>query len=195
MKTRLIRWLRHAESQSNAGEKTSYPEEIALTARGRAEAVRFAAAWNEAPDLIAVSGFVRAGETAAPLLERFPDVHHICLPVHELTFLCPARCRVTSFEERRAMVEEYWERGDPLYVDGPGAESFSQFRDRVQDSISQLIESSWQNILIVSHAQVMQLARAASEAGSFYSISMSDFRELRRSRPIANLELIETHGY
>jgi hypothetical protein len=82
---------------------------------GRAESVRFAAAWNEAPpDLIAVSGFVRAGGTAAPLLERFPDVHNICLPVHELTFLCPARCRVTSFEERRAMVEEYWERGDPV---------------------------------------------------------------------------------
>jgi 2,3-bisphosphoglycerate-dependent phosphoglycerate mutase len=190
-----IRWVRHAESQANAGEKTSLPEEITLTARGRADALRFAAEWKERPDLIVVSKYLRAEETAAPLSERFPDTRTVCLPVHEFTFLCPARCRQTSFADRQTMVEEFWQRGDPSFVDGQGAESFMHFCGRIRDSVASMLESSCQRILVVSHAQAIQIARAGAAAESFDAISMADFRKLCQSQPIANLELVRTHGY
>jgi broad specificity phosphatase PhoE len=34
-------------------------------------------------------------------------------------------------QQRRPMVETYWDRGDHTYVDGPGAESFADLVTRV----------------------------------------------------------------
>jgi broad specificity phosphatase PhoE len=148
---------------------------------------------TQAPEMVVVSSFRRAMETAMPILSRFQGAGQVTLPVHEFTYLSPERCRATSFDDRRAMVRDFWERADPIYVDGVGAESFLEFRERIRNSLCAIATLRCQNVLVVSHAQVIQMARAAVLFGSFESVSMADFRNLMGCRPIANLELLVTH--
>ena len=68
-----VYFIRHGESQSNAGEKTEHPQSVNLTARGITEAFNRAAGWDEKPDLIVTSAYTRTKQTAAPLIEKFPD--------------------------------------------------------------------------------------------------------------------------
>ena len=106
MQTMIVQWLRHAESEGNAGLKTSSPETIALTSRGKEDATVFAAAMDQAPNMVVVSSFRRARETAMPILSRFQGAGQVTLPVHEFTYLCPERCRATSFDDRLAVNDE-----------------------------------------------------------------------------------------
>lgn len=111
--------------------------------------------------------------TAAPILARFPHVRRLTLPVHEFTFLCPDRCRDTTHHDRKSMVEAYWRRDDPEYVDGVDAESFAQFRARVRASLVEIAALECGSVLVVSHGQVMQLVRAAVATGSLDAVAMS----------------------
>lgn len=126
-------WLiRHGESASNAGLETSDPAEIPLTDRGREQARDLAKCIEQAPDLIVASPFLRARDTAAPLRERYPHARYEEWPIHEFTYLEPARCANTAREQRCPWVVEYWTRNDPDWIDGPGAESFTQLVQRAR---------------------------------------------------------------
>nr|KAJ9631430.1 hypothetical protein H2204_008157 [Knufia peltigerae] len=52
------------------------------------------------------------------------------LQSQEFTCLCPSRCAATAAVDRAQWVEDYWERCEPQYIDGPGAESFSSLVQR-----------------------------------------------------------------
>lgn len=184
-----IHWLRHAESASNAGLKCSEQHSIPLTDHGRAEAGRFAAALDFEPEAIVISRYVRAQETAAPLLSRFPTAARLELPVHEFTFLDPVRCRDTTHEERKGWIAEFYTRDDPDWVDGDGTESFHQFRARIRHALGEILALPYPRVLVVSHGQVMHLLRLAREAGSFEAVTMAAFRADVLTRPVANLEL------
>ena len=147
---------------------------------------------TQAPESVIVSSFLRTVETARPILLKFQRARLVTLPVHEFTYLSSDRCRFTTFDDRREMVKEFWDRADPTYVDGPGAESFDQFRERVGNCVRTIARSGDRYVLVISHALVMQMIRAAALAGSFDAVSMADFRNLMTSRPIANLEVLET---
>ena len=126
-------WLiRHAESKSNAGEATDAPNSIGLSGLGTRQAQRLAERFPAAPDLIVVSKYARTGLTAAPLLERFPDLPMEEWPLHEFTYLAPARYVGTTENDRRLPAQQYWDRCDPNYCDGEGAESFATFMKRVR---------------------------------------------------------------
>src|SRR5271170_2253647 len=121
---RQLYLVRHAESASNAGLLTEQPGTYPITAQGQAQAERFAASWGEPPDLIVTSPYVRTQMTAEPFRKRFPDVPHEIWQVQEWTFLCPDHYKGTTFESRKPHVRKFWERNDPAYRDGSGAESF-----------------------------------------------------------------------
>ena len=124
-------WLvRHGESEANAGGITSDPAGIELTPRGRAQAEAIAASCPERPAWIGLSPFLRARQTAEPLLARYPDVPVKELAVQEFTYLAVARCAGTSGSTRRPLRGAYWSRMDPGYVDGEGAESFGMLWKR-----------------------------------------------------------------
>jgi len=129
---RTIWFIRHGESEANAGGRTIDPASIGLTDMGLQQAEFIAQAFAEAPSLIVTSSYVRTKQTAVPTLLRFPDACHEQWPVHEFTYLSPGAVANTTVQERRPRVDAFWQRHDPFYVDGTGAESFAGFRGRVE---------------------------------------------------------------
>lgn len=79
--------IRHAESVSNAGERTASHGGAELSSEGRRQAEALTARIGFRPDLIVVSPFVRTRQTAEPLRQKYPDVPVEEWPVQEFSFL------------------------------------------------------------------------------------------------------------
>jgi len=145
-------WLiRHGESESNAGLPTGATGQIALTPRGLAQAQAIAAAFDRAPDLIVASSYRRAIETAELLRDRFPAVPYQEWPIHECVTLADFRRNDTTPEQRRPLLAAYWERCDPHYIDGAGAESFVQLIERAAAFLDRLQQLHDVFVAIVGH--------------------------------------------
>ena len=110
--------VRHGESESNAGLLTSAPHATRITDRGRDQADRFAYGFDQIPQLIVTSPFLRTKQTAVPFRQRFSLAGHEEWPVQEFIQLTPGHWEGTTHEERMPKINEYWERADPTYVDG-----------------------------------------------------------------------------
>jgi probable phosphoglycerate mutase len=149
-------FVRHAESRANAGERTSQPAQVELTAVGWKQAEYVASAFVHLPSLVVTSPYVRTKQTAAFTLERFAQVVHEEWLVQEFTYLAPGRCVNLTPVERRPMVQDYWERNDPKYVDGEGAESFERLIERVDDTLQRLRQNDHERIAVFSHGQFMR---------------------------------------
>jgi len=157
--------IRHGESTANAGEATDDPSTIPLTPKGQEQA-RLAAETVDSPTVIITSPFARAMATAAPLRERHSDVSYGVWPIQEFTYLTPSKCAGTTAEQRKGWVDEYWHQADPLYVDGPGAESFAGFLGRVTHFIAQLRQMPAKSrAAIYGHGQFFSAARWLVEVG------------------------------
>ncbi len=155
-----VRFVRHAQSAANAGERTLSNADIPLTGQGRQQARDFAASLVTAPDLILVSPFLRARDTARPVVERFPQTPvQVHAELHELTMLSPARYDGTTAAERAGAVNAYWERLAPDHRDGPDAESFTLFAQRVRRVLADIATLVHDDVLVVGHGQFMALAR------------------------------------
>ena len=129
-----LTWLvRHGQSASNAGLPAVGHADTPLTALGQQQAREVARRVDRQPDLLIVSPFLRAHETAAPIRKRWPATPCEVWPIQELTYLSPARCRGSTADIRRPWIEAYWRRCDPDYCDGPDAESFGAFMGRLGD--------------------------------------------------------------
>jgi broad specificity phosphatase PhoE len=145
-------WLiRHGESVSNADLPTGDPAESALTEKGVEEAEQIANAIGEKPDLIVVSPYLRARQTAVPTLNRFPTVPQEEWPVHEFTYLAPIRYAGTTGTERRPLALAYWERNDPSEKEGGEGESFAELLARVQEIVARLRQHPAEYIVVFSH--------------------------------------------
>jgi len=150
-------WLiRHAESEANAGLATISPASVRLTSRGRKQAEYIARAFTTQPDQIITSPYIRTKQTAFPTLERFPRSQHNEWDIQEFTYLSPSEYQNTTIEQRRPLAQAYWQRLNPFYVDGEGAESFSQFMLRVQETLHKLATSQDKFIAIFSHEQFIR---------------------------------------
>jgi broad specificity phosphatase PhoE len=144
-------FIRHGESVSNADLPTGDPAESALTEKGLWQAERIAEAFVVAPDLIVVSPYLRARQTAVPTRSRFPHVLCEEWPVYEFTYLNPMRYQGTTGTERRPLALAYWERNDPLEKEGGAGESFAELLARVQEIIVHLRQHPAQFIAVFSH--------------------------------------------
>src|SRR5512133_1990184 len=117
-----VYFIRHAESESNAGMRTEHPATIRLTKRGIEQARLTSQIFINTPDLIVTSPYLRTQTTAAPLIERFPGTPHVEWWVQEFTYLDPSYWNGTTFHERQLVAHAYWERSDPRYRDSDNAE-------------------------------------------------------------------------
>jgi broad specificity phosphatase PhoE len=149
-------FIRHGESEANAGLPTTSPESVKLTTRGWKQAEYIARAFTAQPDIIVTSPYIRTKETAQPALERFPASRHEEWAVQEFTYLAPSQYRGTTIEERRPRVHAYWQRLNPLHIDGEGAESFSLFIQRTQQLLAQIDTYNNEFIAIFSHEQFIR---------------------------------------
>jgi 2,3-bisphosphoglycerate-dependent phosphoglycerate mutase len=147
-------FIRHSESVANAGARTREAPTYPLSGIGFRQAEQLAAALPAEPELIVVSPYVRARQTAEPAIRRFPRARVEEWPVHEVQYLDPALCVDTTQDERRALSSDYWERCDPHHA-APGAESFVEFLSRVADAVERIARRPERRIFVFSHGQFM----------------------------------------
>lgn len=148
--------VRHGESESNAGLPTANHSSAPLTERGHREARAVANVLPVAPDLVVTSSYLRAVQTAAPLIERFAPVTCEQWAIQEFACLSSATYDGTTASARRPVVDAYWERCDPHYCDGPGAESFVQLVGRVRVFLRALSQRPEQHIVVFTHGDFLR---------------------------------------
>jgi broad specificity phosphatase PhoE len=132
-----------------------------LTEKGREQARQIAGEWTDAPALIVVSPYLRARQTAQPTRDRFPAVPVQQWPIEEFTYLEPSRWNGTARSERLPYIEDYWKTADPMYCDGPGAESFVSLLGRAEIALGRLrsLPDQAGTVVLFSHGQFMQAIR------------------------------------
>lgn len=177
--------IRHAESVAQAGAESSDVALIPLSEEGRTKAAEIASRLLR-PDLIIVSPFIRTRQTAQSLIDLYPDVPVEEWAVQEFTYLNQNRCAGMTALQRSPLVREYWDRDDPVFVDGDSAESFNKFSERVADFLKRC-QSFEGRIYIFSHAMFMQAVRMLM-VPTVDSLNMNEFREACFQTPIRNLE-------
>jgi broad specificity phosphatase PhoE len=147
------------------------------------------------PKLIVTSTHKRTKQTADLTLSRLPDVPLEVWPVHEFTYLSSEEfLEPSGVEDRKPLVEVYWELCDPTLVDGPGSESFQQFIERVRGVIKRITDSSYETIAIFSHEQFIRAVQWLTEGDPVIldSEAMHVFKDKLRSNPLVNGAILRT---
>src|SRR6185369_5668027 len=103
---------------------TENPQTVLLTEIGREQAHKTSLVFDRPPTLIVKSKYTRAIQSAQFTIDRFPTVPVETWDVHEFSYLSPAVLGKTTMKERWPIVQAYWDRCDPAYIHGEGAESF-----------------------------------------------------------------------
>ena len=120
-------FIRHGQSTGNASISCHDLASLELTELGWSQVRKLAAHWIGTPGLIVTSPYLRTQQTAAPTIERFPEVPVEVWPIQEFTYLQPSRWNGTLSSEWMPHTEQYWAEADPEYCDGEGAESLGIF--------------------------------------------------------------------
>jgi broad specificity phosphatase PhoE len=106
--------------------------------------------------------------------------------------LAIARRVGTTSHERRPLIEAYWAKGDPDYVDGAGAESYRAFIGRVRETLTRLedFQENHGEIAVFGHEQFMKavLLEIADPLHEPDSRAMQAFHGFHHAKPIANAE-------
>lgn len=97
-------FIRHGESESNAGLPVADAAPTPLTPKGIEQAERLASVFTEQPSLLVVSSYLRSQQTAESLIRRFPDRPRVAWPAQEFTYLARPPGQLTTAEQRRPRV-------------------------------------------------------------------------------------------
>jgi broad specificity phosphatase PhoE len=191
MKT--IWFIRHAESEANAGLATSNPVKICLTSKGFLQAQSVASTFTEPPSLLVTSPYIRTKDTAQPTIERFHEVNQEQWEVQEFTYIAPFRCLNMTSNQRKPLGEEFWDRLDPFYTDGEGSESFFCFMNRVQATLNKLKHREEKFIVIFTHSRFIQaiLWILLGQDRKKYLEQMERFRNFSFSFEFPNASILE----
>lgn len=184
---------RHGQSTANAGEPSESPSATPLTPLGLRQAQLLAESieLDDVPTLIVTSPYIRTGETAAPMREKFPSAKHEEWPIQEFTYLSPEKHRGTTKGDRYAHAMSFWDMGDPHYKE-PGAESFADFFGRIEALIDRLEEHAAMNpfteISIFGHGMFMRalMWRLLVNPRSIDAEAMRAFRSFCFAFPVPN---------
>ncbi|MCL1902124.1 MAG: histidine phosphatase family protein [Alphaproteobacteria bacterium] len=179
-------WLiRHAQSASNAGVRAHVlNSENPLSENGHAQAIDFAAEFLCKPDLIVTSSYLRTRQSAAPLIEKFPDVPVEVWPIHEFDFMDPEKYAGTTFEERGIFRDEYLNRNDQDYKGKGAQESFNDLIQRVDEFLKRLKTRQEKFIVVFSHGWFIEVVKARAKGRK---PNIRETFEARRD----NLEILE----
>ena len=182
----MIYLIRHAESVSNAGGRTVNDKENPLTEKGVQQSIDLLQQISEKPDLIVVSPYFRAQQTARPLIEKNPDVAVEIWDVQEFTYLDADRCNGTTHDERLLMHSEYRAQNDPNLIHGRGAESFNQLLQRV-DTMFDKLKDVYKNkfVVVFTHGHFIRAALARKNK------QLVTFDDIFEGKTINNIDIIK----
>jgi len=186
-----IYFIRHAQSEGNLGLKTPSHRDILLSEQGHRQALELAAAINEPPSIIAVSGFVRTQLTAEPLRQRYPQVPVDILGTHEFDYLYASKWDGTTSLQRKPAVEQYWQRADPYYRDSETSETFADLIDRAESTLHWLSQHQIGPVCLVSHELFIHavLWRCLAPSTKDAVDQMRAFRQWQQATPIFNASI------
>ncbi|MBE2221329.1 MAG: histidine phosphatase family protein [Anaerolineae bacterium] len=168
----VVWFIRHGESESNANLKTTHPAESALTAQGYEEAIKVPPVITQQPDLIVVSPYLRARQTAVPTIEKFPNTAVETWPVEEFTYLHPGEYEDTTGAERWPAAKAYWEGNDPQLKHGGAGESFVELMVRVQALQTRLAQHPADFIVMFSHGLFLRAVLHSNIVGSYEATAL-----------------------
>lgn len=188
-------FIRHGESISNANLPTTHPAESELTPTGETQAQQIVQAFSRKPDLIVVSPFVRARQTAVPTIEHFHPVAVTEWPIYEFTYLHPERYAGTTGEQRTPSAMAYWQRNNPFEKEEGEGESFAELLQRVQQMVQLIRKETADFIAIFGHGlflraflwmQLTGIHEASADAMRRYAFFV-------RSVAMPNGSILKTH--
>ena len=133
--------VRHGQSTANAGGEAQPNAEIELTDLGRQQA-QGVAEWVEQTlgnDIksVCISNYLRTLQTAQPLLAKLNIKPKVIEGLQEFDLIGFSKLQGTSFKERMALTEAYWQGADPAVPNADDAESFLQFYQRIPQVLQQ----------------------------------------------------------
>ena len=113
--------------------------------------------------------------------------------MHEFTYLSLDRRDNTTAVERVPMSEAYWEKCDPNYVDGIGAESFADMVQRVQDFRQKIYHLEEEFTAVFTHETFIRgfLWLILSNTVEINSKAMGEFQAFIKSLRIPNGGIIK----
>ena len=149
-------FIRHGESESNAGLASTSPQSIKITEKGFQQAECIANYIQNKPSLFIHSPYLRTKQTGQPLFEKFPNVPIEVWPIQEYTYLPEENYYQTTTMQRYPKAQEYFRKGDPDYIAGEGAESFNQFRSRIKTTFDKLRILDSKFTVIIGHGWFMR---------------------------------------
>ena len=190
----VVWFIRHGESESNANLKTTHPAESALTPQGYEESLKVSLAITRQPDLIVVSPYLRAQQTAVPTIETFPDTPVETWPVEEFTYLDPLAYKDTTGADRWPAAKAYWAENDPqLKHEGKG-ESFAELMIRVQALQTRLTQHPAAFIVVFSHGLFLRALLHTQIIGSYEPTPemMERYRHFLWAVHIPNCAILKT---
>lgn len=128
--------IRHAQSEANAGHALRPNHAINITEYGKGQAMELADWLNahitEPVSDIFVSQYVRTHQTAQPYLTSQTRTPTVIEDLHEFNFLDFDNIKDLSFDEMRAIADEFWLKPSE-YQDGEMTDSFAHFVQRVRN--------------------------------------------------------------
>jgi broad specificity phosphatase PhoE len=151
-------FIRHAESESNAGMTSTSPATINITEKGKKQAESIVDYIQDKPTLFVHSPYIRTKQTGQPLFDKLRDVPKVEWPIQEFTYLPHDHYYQTTTMERYPQARRYFRNGNPDQVTGDGAESFNQFRRRVRDTLTKLTNLESDFTVIFGHGWFMRAA-------------------------------------
>ncbi len=190
----VVWFIRHGESESNANLRTTHPAQSALTPLGHDEAQLVPPAIQAPPDLIVVSPYLRAQQTAVPTIKKFPDTPVETWPVEEFTYLHPLEYKDTTGAERWSVAKVYWEENDPLVKHRGEGESFAELMTRVETLQTRLTKHPAQFIVVFSHGLFLRALLHANIVGRIESTPemMERYRHFIWSIHMPNCAILKT---
>lgn len=188
----MVCLIRHGQSAANAGADSSFPGETPLSERGKRQASYVAGAVDAPLDLVVVSPFLRAQQTARPILARFLASHRETWPIEEFTYLGSLHGSSTNGGDRYPWVRAYWDRADPYYRDTEGSESFADVWARANTFLADLAACDAGRIVAVGHSLFFRVVVFSLMTGVAVpgADTMRQFRRFRSVFTIANCSVL-----
>jgi len=186
-------WLiRHGESYSNIGEKTTHPGTSTLTPEGVRQSECVASYIRHRPDIIIHSTYLRSLQSAEETIKKFNDVTVEEWPVHEFIYLPHIKYLNTTQADRMDAVKDYWQQCEPALKTSAETESFVDFIERMKMLVDKLRWTSG-NVIVFTHGHVIRAMIWKIITGTLQSdkSAMSQYRCLRQALAISNAAILK----
>jgi broad specificity phosphatase PhoE len=186
-------WLiRHGESYSNTGEKSTHPGTSTLTPEGMRQSECVASYIRHRPDIIIHSPYSRSLQSAEDTIKKFNNVTVEEWPVHEFIYLPHIQYLNTTQVDRMDAVNDYWQQCEPALKTSAETESFIDFIERMKMLVDRLRRTKG-NVIVFTHGHVIRamIWKVITGVLNNDEAAMMRYRSLRRALSIPNAAILK----